>query len=92
MATITVERAHSLGREAARGKAEQLAERLASQYALQYQWSGDTLEFKRKGAHGHIAVSETQVSVNLHLGLLLSALSGTIQREIEKGLDESLQG
>jgi putative polyhydroxyalkanoate system protein len=92
MATITLERTHSLGREAARIKAERLAERLAHQYALKYQWSGDTLEFKRKGAHGRIEVSEDQVCVSLHLGLLLSALSGTIQREIEKGLDESLQG
>lgn len=91
MAKITVERAHALGREGARAKAEQLAERLARQYDLRCQWSGDTLEFKRKGAEGRIEVCEDQVRVELSLGLLLSAMSGTIKREIEKGLDESLQ-
>ncbi|MET1081186.1 MAG: polyhydroxyalkanoic acid system family protein [Pseudomonas sp.] len=92
MAKIVVERPHTLGREVARARAEQLAERLASQYDLRYQWQGDVLEFKRKGADGSIQVGDDQVRVELSLGLLLSALGGTIKREIEKGLDESLRG
>lgn len=91
MARITVERPHKLGREAARAKAEQLAERLSRQYELRHHWEGDALIFKRKGADGRIEVGQDQVRVELNLGLLLSALSGTIKREIEKGLDESLQ-
>lgn len=91
MARITVERSHSLGREAARAKAERLAERLASQYELRHHWEGDVLVFKRKGADGRIEVTEDRVRVELSLGLLLSPLGGTIKREIEKGLDASLQ-
>ncbi len=90
MARITVERSHTLGREGARAKAEELAERLAQEYAVRYQWNGDVLEFKRSGADGSIAVGDDSVRVELKLGLMLSALSGTIKREIEKGLDESL--
>ncbi|MGH8354241.1 MAG: polyhydroxyalkanoic acid system family protein [Pseudomonas sp.] len=90
MARISVERPHSLGRTAARAKAEQLAERLAREYSLSYRWSGDTLEFKRSGADGWIEVGEERVRVELNLGLLLSAMSGSIRREIEKALDESL--
>lgn len=90
MSRIRVERSHSLGREAAREKAERLAERLASEYDVRYRWNGDTLEFKRSGADGQIAVSADQVSVQLKLGLLLSALGGTIQREIEEVLDREL--
>ena len=90
MARITVERSHSLGRAGARAKAEALAERLAAEYAVRYQWKGDVLEFKRSGADGTIEVGENSVRVELKLGLLLSALSGTIKREIENGLDESL--
>ena len=52
---------------------------------------GDSLEFKRSGADGRIAVTEDRVQVELNLGLLLSALGGSIKREIEKTLDESLQ-
>ncbi|MEK1943375.1 MAG: polyhydroxyalkanoic acid system family protein [Pseudomonas sp.] len=90
MARITVERSHTLGREGARAKAEELAERLAQEYAVRYQWNGDVLEFKRSGADGSIEVGDDSVRVELKLGLMLSALSGTIKREIEKGLDESL--
>ncbi|RJG13118.1 polyhydroxyalkanoic acid system protein [Pseudomonas cavernicola] len=90
MARFTVERSHSLGREAARAKAEKLAARLASEYDVRYQWAGDALEFKRSGAEGRIVVGDDRVRVELSLGLLLSAMSGTIKREIEKGLDEYL--
>ena len=91
MAKITVEREHALGREAARAKAEQLAERLAREFDVSYQWQGDTLLCKRSGADGSIAVSDDQVRVELKLGLLLSAMSGTIKREIEEVLDKNLQ-
>lgn len=92
MAKINVERPHSLGREAARAKAEKLAERLASQYDVRYRWNGDTLEFKRSGADGRIEVGEDHVSVQLNLGLLLSPMSSSIKREIEAALDKSLIG
>ncbi|MBC9249054.1 polyhydroxyalkanoic acid system protein [Pseudomonas alcaligenes] len=91
MTRITVERAHSLGRAAAREKAEALAERLAREYDVKYRWSGDVLEFKRSGADGSIEVSDAHVRVSLKLGLLLSALGGTIKREIEETLDKHLQ-
>ncbi|MDO8332759.1 MAG: polyhydroxyalkanoic acid system family protein [Pseudomonas sp.] len=91
MARIKIERPHSLGLAGARTKAEQLAERLASEYDVRYRWVGNSLEFKRSGADGLIAVTEDQVRVELNLGLLLSAMGGSIKREIEKTLDESLQ-
>lgn len=83
---------HSLGREAAREKAERTAERarLPSEYDVRYRWNGDTLEFKRSGADGSIAVGEDTVRVELKLGLLLSPMGGMIQREIEQVLDKSL--
>lgn len=90
MARINVERSHHLGRSAVRAKAEQLAERLAREYDVRYQWRGDTLEFKRSGADGQIEVSDDKVNVEVKLGLLLSAMSGSIKREIEKALDEYL--
>ena len=91
MARIDVQRPHSLGREVAREKAKQLAERLAREYAVRYSWNGDTLEFKRSGADGRIEVGEDRVRVQLNLGLLLSAMSSSIKREIEDVLDKSLK-
>lgn len=49
MARITVERAHSLGKEGARAKADKLALKLKEQYGLEPSWSGDTLNLKRSG-------------------------------------------
>jgi putative polyhydroxyalkanoate system protein len=91
MARIKVERPHSLGLAGARAKAEQLAERLVSEYDVRYRWVGDSLEFKRSGADGVIAVSADWVRVELNLGLLLSAMSGRIKNEIEQTLDKSLK-
>lgn len=90
MARIHVERSHQLGKAAVREKAEQLAERLAREYDVRYQWRGDTLEFSRSGADGRIEVSDDRVNVEVKLGLLLSAMGGSVKREIEKALDEYL--
>ncbi|HKM36681.1 MAG TPA: polyhydroxyalkanoic acid system family protein [Thiopseudomonas sp.] len=90
MSQIIVEREHCLGFKGAREQAQHLAERLAQQYAVSYCWDGDTLNVRRTGAQGTIVVDETRVRVSLKLGLLFSALSGTIKTEIEQALDKRL--
>ncbi|SEN34766.1 putative polyhydroxyalkanoic acid system protein [Pseudomonas sp. ok272] len=90
MARISVERTHGLGKQAAREKAEQLAEKLAAQYGLQPSWSGDTLNLKRSGVKGAVHVGEDSIKVDVELGLLMSAMSGTIKSEIERALDKAL--
>ena len=90
MSTLVIERAHTLGREAARAKAQHIAERLAEKYNVHYEWRGDRLNVRRTGATGSIEVEDTQVRIELKLGLLLSGLSGTIEREIEQALDQRL--
>ncbi|MBU6958747.1 polyhydroxyalkanoic acid system family protein [Pseudomonas sp. CVAP len=90
MAHISVERAHGLGKEAAREKADKLAEKLAAQYGLEPQWSGDTLNLKRSGVKGAVYVGDTSIRIDVELGLLMSAMSGTIKSEIERALDKAL--
>ncbi|MCU1740136.1 MULTISPECIES: polyhydroxyalkanoic acid system family protein [unclassified Pseudomonas] len=90
MARISVERAHGLGKAGAREKADQLAQKLAGQYGLEPQWSGDTLNLKRSGVKGAVHVSEETIRIEVELGLLMSAMSGTIKAEIEKALDKAL--
>lgn len=91
MARIIVERTHSLGREAAREKAEQLAAKLANDYGVRCEWQGDVLEVRRSGADGRIEVEDDRVRVLLNLGLLLSAMGGSVQSQIERALDKALQ-
>ena len=90
MARISVERTHSLGLEAAREKARPLVEKLASQYGLTPTWAGDTVKLKRSGVNGTLLISDNNVKVDVELGLLMSAMSGTIKSEIEKALDKAL--
>ncbi|MFN6433595.1 polyhydroxyalkanoic acid system family protein, partial [Eubacterium callanderi] len=87
---ITVERAHSLGKEGARAKAEKLASKLQEQYGLEPSWSGDTLNFKRSGVKCTVWVADDSLRIDVELGLLMSAMSGTIKSEIEKALDKAL--
>ncbi|MBW0237728.1 polyhydroxyalkanoic acid system family protein [Pseudomonas sp. D1HM] len=90
MAHISVERTHSLGLEAARDKARPLVEKLAGQYGLTPEWSGDTVKLKRSGVNGTLAIGEKTIKVDVKLGLLMSAMSGMIQAEIERSLDKAL--
>ena len=90
MTQISVERRHSLGREAARQKAEALVERLAREYDLKAQWEGDTVQVKRSGANGSIRIGDDSIRVELKLGMMLSMMGGTIKAEIERALDKAL--
>ncbi|NKQ09156.1 polyhydroxyalkanoic acid system family protein [Pseudomonas sp. SST3] len=90
MARIIVERTHTLGREVAREKAEQLAAKLAHEYGVSCEWHGDVLAVRRSGAEGRIEVEESRVKVLLNLGLLFSAMGGSVQAQIERALDKAL--
>ncbi|MBV7547108.1 polyhydroxyalkanoic acid system family protein [Pseudomonas sp. PDM26] len=90
MARISVERAHGLGKEAAREKADKLAQKLSDQYGLEPRWSGDTLNLTRSGVKGAVHVTEGSIRVEVELGLMMSAMSGMIKAEIEKALDKVL--
>ncbi|HAW25373.1 polyhydroxyalkanoic acid system family protein [Pseudomonas sp. NPDC047963] len=91
MARIIVERNHSLGRDAARVKAEQLAAKLERDFGVRCEWQGDVLEVRRSGADGRIEVEEDRVRVLLNLGLLMSAMGASVQAQIERALDKALQ-
>ncbi|KPA92406.1 MULTISPECIES: polyhydroxyalkanoic acid system family protein [Pseudomonas] len=90
MARISVERAHHLGLAGAREKAEALVQKLADQYGLAPRWSGDTVSLKRSGVSGEVTIAEDRIRVDVELGMLMSAMSGTIKSEIEKALDKAL--
>lgn len=90
MARITVERTHNLGLEGAREKAQPLVEKLAAQYGLIPDWSGDTVKLKRSGVNGALEIGEKTIRVDVELGMLMSAMSGMIQSEIERSLDKAL--
>lgn len=90
MTQISVERKHSLGRDAARAKAQALVDKLSREYDLQATWNGDRVDVARSGAKGSVQIGEDSIRVELKLGMMLSMMSGTIKGEIERALDKAL--
>ena len=90
MTQISVERKHSLGREAARAKAEALVEKLSREYDLKADWQGDRVDVWRSGAKGSVLIGDDSIRVELKLGMMLSMMSASIQSGIERALDKAL--
>lgn len=90
MPRISVERAHDLGREVAKQKAEVLMQKLADKYSIKSEWSGDTVKLTGSGVTGTVSVLDDLIKIEVEIGLLMSAFSGTIKGEIEKALDKAL--
>ena len=90
MAHIDITHPHALGLGRARKAAEEVAARLADEYDLRCHWKGDVLHFERSGVKGRIVLGKDAVQVQAKLGLLLSAMQGTIEREIRRLLDKKL--
>ncbi len=90
MTQISVERKHSLGRDAARAKAEALVDKLAREYDLKATWSGDRVDVARSGASGSVQIFDDSIRVDLKLGMMLSIMGSSIKSEIERALDKAL--
>ena len=54
MTQISVERKHSLGRDAARAKAEALVDKLSREYDLKATWNGDRVDLYRDLGSGAV--------------------------------------
>jgi putative polyhydroxyalkanoate system protein len=90
MADIKVVRKHRLTIAHAKKIAQKTADDLASEYDLESKWDGDTLRFSRSGVNGSMAVSASEIRLDVKLGLLLSAFKTKIEHHIEHRLDELL--
>jgi len=92
MATIEIRKPHTLGRDAARAKAEEIANRLKEKLSLDWEWSGDSVMFEAKGgaakgAKGTLVVRADEIEVNVDLPLMLRPLKGMVESKIREKLD-----
>jgi putative polyhydroxyalkanoate system protein len=95
MATIDIRRAHALGKEGAKVRAEELAKKLQDQIGIRWRWEGDDIGFDApsgaaKGSTGKVSVTEREVRVEIDLPFLLRAVKGTIESKVNVKLDETL--
>ncbi len=88
MATISIGKRHQLSHQAAGRGGDGLACDLEKRFALAWQWDGDDVRFERSGVSGSMHVGKTDIRLDVRLGMLLSPLKGSIEKEIHAQLDQ----
>ena len=88
MASISIAKQHALTHREAREAADRLAQDLRERFDLSYEWEGDQVVFERPGVAGRMQVTATHIRLEVKLGLLLTPLKPTIEREIHAQLDK----
>jgi|GEM_PF-2923939 len=85
---------HSLGRDEAKRRIEQVIPKLSEQYKLtiNYKWAEDyKLVFEGSGAKGSFFITDSSVEGDLSLSFLLKVMEGRIVSTINGILDEVLK-
>ncbi len=87
---MRIRRRHSMDIEHVRQRVDELAADLGKRFSLHTEWHGNDLRVKGSSVHGHIAVTESLVEVDVQLGFGLGLMEGPIRRAIENAMDEHL--
>ena len=72
----------------ARDAANDFAKRLDEKFELRSQWDAGTLYFERSGVAGTLALTKSDVTIDVRLGFLLSAFAGKMEGHIKDNLDQ----
>ncbi len=94
MSKVEVNQAHSLGAEQARNKIGAFEDML-SKYGVKVNWKGNTGTLKGTGVTGQIDVTDTNVKVEIKLGMMARAVGVDpvkLKGSIEKRLGPALSG
>ena len=95
MSTIDVRRSHTLSKEEAKKRAEELAKSMQSRFDLNWRWQGDHIVFEAprgaaKGTKGSVEVTADEVRVQIDLPLMLRMLKGTVESKVSEKLGQVL--
>ncbi|HVY47896.1 MAG TPA: polyhydroxyalkanoic acid system family protein [Minicystis sp.] len=92
MATIDIRRSHTLEKDEAKRRAEELAKSMQDKLGIRWHWEGDRIRFDApsgaaKGTTGVVSVDPSAVRVEVDLPFLLRAVKGTVEGKINEKLD-----
>lgn len=95
MATIDIRRTHTLAKDEAKKRAEQLAQGMETKLDLQWRWEGDHIRFEAprgpaKGTTGTVEVTDSTVRVQIDLPFMLRVLKGKVESKVNEKLDQLL--
>lgn len=92
MARISISKTHHFSHKKAKEVAERLAKDLERRFDLAWTWEGEHVHFERAGISGSVHVGEKRITLDARLGLLLTPLKPSIEREIHAQLDKLVGG
>lgn len=91
MPDIALKRVHALGLKGAKTAADKMAEKLGEKFDLAGTWKGNVMSFSRPGVNGTLAISESDMTLEVSLGFLLKAMKGPIENAVNEQLDKVLK-
>ncbi len=90
MGNIQIKKPHHLDRGEAHRRVEQMEPELKQKYGVQLEWHGDQADVHASKLSGHLVVGDSQLSLDLKLGLPLVPLQGKIRTALNQQLDRAL--
>jgi putative polyhydroxyalkanoate system protein len=95
MAAIDVCKDHTLPKDEAKKRAEELAKSMQQKFDLQWHWEGDRIVFEAptgaaKGTSGTVDVTDKDVRVKIDLPFLMRLLKGTVEAKVHEKLNQLL--
>jgi putative polyhydroxyalkanoate system protein len=95
MATIDIRRTHTLAKDEAKKRAEELARGMEAKLDLKWRWEGDHIRFEApsgaaRGTTGTVEVTDSMVRVQIDLPFLLRVLKGKVESKVNEKLDQVL--
>ncbi|MBW2276273.1 MAG: polyhydroxyalkanoic acid system family protein [Deltaproteobacteria bacterium] len=93
MADITMVKHHDLEIEVVRERLQELADWLKQKYGIRARWQGDSCLLEGSGLKkGVVAISGSEVKVEVTLAMMAKFLKGQVEKEIGKKIDKIIQG
>ncbi|AKT38056.1 polyhydroxyalkanoic acid system family protein [Chondromyces crocatus] len=93
MATIDIRRQHTLSKDDAKARAEQLIRGMEEKLGIRWKWAGENIEFEApegaaKGAKGKVTLSASEIRVEIDLPFLLRPMKGMVESKVNERLDK----
>ncbi|MBL8601654.1 MAG: polyhydroxyalkanoic acid system family protein [Myxococcales bacterium] len=89
MAAIDITKNHTLGKDTARTKANEVIDRIKGEYGIQGSWNGDVFTIT-KPTEGRFTVTDTTVRCEIELSFMMRALKGKIEEKVKSELQRAL--
>jgi putative polyhydroxyalkanoate system protein len=89
MADITKTKSHNLDRDELRGRLEKLASEMQQKFSIKCRWDGDICHLSGAGLKGgKLEMTDSEVSIEITLGMMAKMLKGKIEQELESRMDK----